>query len=175
MVKGKLNIIIVIIFLIISTSFISGCAPGIMNKVQLQQIELETVPPFNPPIEIQKPEKPIPIFLDGDFNKTDNTETLEYFAFNKEEFVKIIQLSQAFDIQNQLSYLYVGMINAEIETNNDLKELLGRKDIVSQHFADLYINEQNLRLQENYQHKKSKILDRIILFIQSGVIIALIL
>jgi len=174
MVKLKLmSIILIIIFLF---SFTYGCAPAILNKVELQQIELDYMPPFELPVKIEKLEKPSPIALDGDFNKTDNNmENVEYFAFNKEEFVKIIQLSQGFDFQQDLIYYCVDIINSEINVNNDLKEMLGRKDTISQHFADLYINEQNLRLQETYQHEKEKILDRLLIFIQSGVILALIL
>lgn len=166
---------IISLALIFSICFTYGCVPAVMEKVKLQQIELEATPLFNPPIQIVKPEKPNPIFLDGDFNQTDSSDNLEYFAFDKKEFVKIIQLSQSFDILDQLTYLYVGMINTEINTNNDLREMLARKDIVAQHFADLYINEENLRLQENNQHEKTKIFDKIIIFVQTGIILALVL
>lgn len=173
MVKIKLmSIFLILIFLF---SFTYGCAPAVMNKVQLQQIELEMTPSFNLPVQIEKPDKPEPVFLDGDFNQTDNMEIVKYFAFHNDEFVKVIQLSQAFDYQQQLVYYCMSIINEEISVNNDLKEMLGRKDSISQHFSDLYINEQNLRLQENYQHEKEKILDRILIFIQTGVILALIL
>lgn len=172
---SQIFIIIPILIIIVSINFMYGCTPAVMDKVQIQQLNMEMVPSFDPPIKVNKPENPIPIFLDGDFNKVDNIDNLEYFAFNKEEFLKIIQLDQSFDVLNQLSYFYIGFINEEIETNNDLRDLINRKDIISQHFADLYINEQNLRLQENYQNEKDKILDKIFLFIQSGVILALIL
>jgi hypothetical protein len=171
----KLKFILLTIAIILLFNSIYGCAPAIMEKVQLQQIELNQTPPFTTDLTVPKPEKPVPIFLDGDFNKTDNSDSLVYFAFNSEEFAKIIQLSQGFDVQSQVIYYCLDIINKEISVNNDIKEMLGRKDMISQHFADLYINEQNLRLQENYEYKKEKFLDRIFLFIQSGVIIALIL
>ena len=122
MVKFKLmSMIIIFIFLF---SFTYGCAPAVLEKVQLQQIEMELMPQYNPPVQIVKPEKPNPIMLDGDFNQTDNTETIEYFAFSNEEFVKIIQLSQAYDLQEQLGYIYLNIINGEIDVNNSLKEML---------------------------------------------------
>ena len=173
MVKIKLmSTILILIFLF---SFTYGCSPAVLNKVELQQIEMDYMPPFELPVDIIKPDKPVPVMLDGDFNQPDDTGKVEYFAFSNEEFVKIIQLSQAFDFQQKLIYYCTEIINDEISVNNDLKEMLGRKDTISQHFADLYINEQNLRLQETYQYEKEKILDKIFLFIQSGVILALIL
>lgn len=172
MVKFKLiSIIIAFIFLF---SFTYGCAPRILDKVELQQVMFKPKPEYIPPMDIEKPEKPEPIFLDGDFNKTDDMEKVEYFSFNKTEFTKIIQLSQAFDVQQSIMYFYVGIINGEIDVNNDLKETLTMKDIKAQHFADLYINEQNLRLQENYQYEKEKILNKIIIIIQTGVILGLV-
>lgn len=173
MVRYRFALMIIVLIFLYAFSY--GCAPATINKVQLQTMEFDKAPPFDLPIKLEKPEKPIPIFLDGDFNKTENIDNLEYFAFNKDEFIKIIHLSKMFDVQGEVIYLCVDIINEEIKTNNDLKELLGRKNSISQHFADLYINEQNLRLQENYQHEKENLINKVFLFIQSGIIIALVL
>lgn len=169
----KLKFILLAVTLIFLFNFTYGCAPAIMEKVQLQQIELEPTPLFTVDLTVPKPEKPIPILLDGDFNQVDNSDDIIYFAFDATEFAKIVQLNQGFDAQSQVIYYCLDIINEEISVNNDLKEMLGRKDAISQHFSDLYINEQNLRLQENYQHEKESIMNKTIMIIEAITILGL--
>jgi hypothetical protein len=54
-----------------------------------------------------------------------------------------------------------------------LKELIASKEILAEHMAILYANEQNIRKEENRTYQIQKLTDRIFMFVQSGVIVAL--
>lgn len=166
----------IIIALFISCLLLSGgCTPKLIEPIKIPTIEMQERQPFIPNEKIEKPKKPNPILLEKDFAKTNDENNIEYFAFNKEEFAKIIQLSMAFDAQDKVIDSYTNMINLEIDINNDLKNLVNNKTNMEQYFADLYVNEQNLRLQENYQYEKQKFFDKLLLFIQSTVLLGILL
>ena len=65
------------------------------------------------------------------------------------------------------------IINLKIEEINALKELVATKEIMAEHIAMLYLNEQQIREIENKNFKIQLLMDKVFMIIQSGVIIAL--
>lgn len=170
LISGFLALLVMLFCLVL---FVTGCAPKNIEPIRIPQIEVEESELFIPEDRIEKPEKPNPLPLDTEFSESATSRDIAYFAFKPVEFAKIVQLSKAFDAQGRVIDNYVEIINAEMEVSNSLKRLVSGKNMVAQHFADLYINEQNMRLQEEYERKKEKIFDKILLYLQSGVIIVL--
>ena len=176
MVNNKVEFIYCLILLIcIMLLCAIGCAPRIIPPIEVPVIEIETesIEEFKPEEKLEKPEKPNPIYLNTEFSKIRDIKQIKYFAFNKKEFPKILQLSKAFDAQEKIINSYEDIINLEIQVNNNLKNIINDRTLITQHYADLYVNEQNLRLQQEYKYEKDKFLDKMLLYLQSCVIVVL--
>lgn len=170
--QAKAFLVLFIICSVLWLNFL-GCAPAIKENILIPDITMTQEEVFVPKEKILKPEKPNPIILGENFSKIEDSRQTKYFAFENEEFKKVIQLSQAFDKQDELIESYLDLINLHIGVNNYLKDIIYGKNMMLQHYSDLYVNEQNLRLQENYLNKQGKIIDRAIIIIQTIVILAL--
>lgn len=166
-------LLIYLLFLAFVICYISGCAPAVKNHIVIPEITIERDETIPVGKKIDKPKKPNPILYDKDLAVTQDPSKIKYFAFTPEEFKKIVQLSQSFDAQGDLIEAYVDLINLKIGINNDLIDLLNNKRDITQYYADLYINENNLRLQEHYIKERERILDKIVIILQTVVLLAI--
>lgn len=170
-----LYFVMVYILFVYLLLFISGCAPTVKNHIIIPEIEIPKEEKFVPVEEINKPKKPNPIFYTKELAVTDDPKKIEYFAFTSDEFNKIVQLSKSFDAQGEVIKAYIDIIDLKIKANNSLKDMLDDRSLIAQYYADLYIDESNLRLQENYIYKRDKIINKSIMVIQSMFLLAIIL
>jgi hypothetical protein len=152
-----------------------GCAPVVKDHIIIPEIEIKKDEKIVPHSLIEKPKKPNPILYNSELAEVKDISEVEYFAFTSDEFKKIIQLSKSFDAQRELIETYIDLINLKIGINNDLIDIIDNKKNMTQYYADLYINENNIRVQENYIREREKILDKSIIIIQSIVLLAIVL
>lgn len=173
------NLTLIFIFLCIIVFWLmvlcEGCAPVVKDHIIIPEIEIPQEEKFVPVEGIKKPKKPKPVFYTNELVSTDDPKKIEYFAFTSDEFSKILQLSKSFDAQDKVIRAYIDIIDFKVKINNDLRKILNDRNLIIQYYADLYIDENNLRLQENYINKKDKIINRSIIVIQGIVLLAVIL
>lgn len=165
--------VVLMLGLIFSLSFIYGCAPKLIDPIRLPEIPIEKEEVKFDGVRIEKPDKPKPILFTKDLILADSTNDITYFAFDAKEFSKIVQLSKAFDVQEEIISLQEDEINKRILRSNGLIDTLNEKNAIAQNFADLYINEKNLRNQEVYQCERDKRYNKILLYVETGVILIL--
>ncbi|MCF7910880.1 hypothetical protein K9L16_04365 [Candidatus Pacearchaeota archaeon] len=171
MKKYKQYIICSII--IILSLFIFGCGGKEIQPITIPKANFEKTEKFVIEEYINKPERPNLQTYDELFNEEQDPEKIHYFVFDKYEFAKIVALSKAFDGQKEMINQLSVIINLKIDEINSLKELIVSKEILAEHIAVLYINEQNIRKEENQTYKIQRLTDKVFMFIQSGVIVAL--
>jgi len=149
-----------------------GCAPTPHPPIEIKKVNFTKTEPITQ-APITKPDKPKYILLDENFESTLDVAKVKYFAFTATEFAKIIALSTSFDAQVDMFEQSIELTNLKIAEINALKELIATKEVLSEHLAVLYANEQNIRQLESRDYKLEKFMDRIYMVIQSGVIVAL--
>lgn len=159
--------------IIILSLFIFGCGGKEIQPITIPKANFEKTEDFVIKEHINKPDKPNLQTYDKLFNETQDPNKIHYFVFDKYEFAKIVALSKAFDGQKEMIDQLSIIINLKIDEINALKELIVSKEILTEHMAILYVNEQNIRKEENRTYQIQKLTDRIFMFIQSGVIVAL--
>jgi len=161
------------IMIFILSLFLFGCGIKEIQPITVPKANFEKTEKFVIEDRVTKPPKPELETFDASFNNTDDESRIYYFAFNKYEFAKIIALSKAYDGQDEtikhLEYI-INLKNAELDA---LKELIATKEILTEHMAVLYANEQNIRKEENRSYQYQKIMDKVFIVLQSGVIVAL--
>ena len=161
-------------YLLIAFMFcLVGCATPKFDPITIPQANFEKSKSFVISEKINKPSRPDFILLDANFKPTDDTSNASYFAFTPDNFAKIVALSTAFDGQDKMIDAMSSVINLRIDEINALKELVATKEILSQHIAVLYANEQQIRYLEQNNLTVERLMNRIFMVIQSGVIIAL--
>lgn len=159
--------------IIILSLFIFGCGGKEIHPITIPKANFEKTEKFVIKDKIIKPDKPELKTYDFVFNETDNVDEIYYFVFDKYEFAKIVALSKAYDGQEQTveSLLYV--INLKNKELDALKELVSTKEVLAEHIAILYSNEQNIRKEENRNYQIQSLSNKVLMIIQSGVIVAL--
>lgn len=163
--------LILLIFLIF---FINGCAPKQPVPISFPKSNFEITKQYSLDELPAKPDKPIYILLDINLNPIENIEDAEYFAFSNEEFKKIIELSEGFNLRDKIIKDQVVLVNLHINTINQLKELIHTQEVTLDYISKLYSNEQYQRQLEKYDSKWSDIQQKVLLILQSGVILGLI-
>lgn len=154
--------------------FISSCSSNTnIRQIDIPEASFEKTERFKLQGHIEKPGKPELIQLDSNFNITYDNNDTKYFAFVKNEFAKIVVLSNAFDSQKDIIDSLEDLVNVKIDQINSLKELITTNENLSKHIAVLYVNEQEMRQLEQNNYKFQKLMDRIFMIIQGGAIIAL--
>jgi hypothetical protein len=151
--------------------FCMSCAGADIKKIEIPRAQFEKTDAFVLNSTIQKPPRPHEILLDQSFQITSSEP--EYIAFSVEEFSKIVALSKAFDSQSDLISQLENLINLRIEEVNALKEIIATKELLSEHIAVLYLNEQEMRRIDRRNFTVEKLFNKAFLILQSGVIIAL--
>ncbi len=152
--------------------FLLGCAPKI-EPIQIPKAEFDKTQSFNIEEHIEKPTRPDFILLNKDFEITQNNDEAEYFAFTPNEFAKIIALSTSFDSQREMIDQLENIVNLRIDEINALKELVATKEVLSEHLAVLYANEQTIRQIESRNYTIERLSNRLVMILQTGAIIAL--
>jgi len=173
MIKISRYVVLVIMFMIM-TMFSYGCAATKIEPISIPKPEFNKSQKFIVGDTINKPDKPDYIKLDSSFKPTELLSETKYFAFTMPEFSKIVGLSSAFDSQSKMLEQLVAIINIKIDEINALKELTTTQSVLSEHLSILYANEQSMRAIENRNYTYQKLLDRVFMVVQSGVIIALV-
>lgn len=177
MVDNNENFIYIFIIMLVLFFWLiiscGGCAPKLVDPIRFQKVEFEATEKFISADKIDKPDKPSPIFLGSDFKQVGQVKDAVYFAFTVSDFAKIVQLSKAFDAQDQVIKDYSVVIEADVVTINKLKEIIVLKETTIDYFSELYTNELNLRKQEEYQNKVDSMFYKVLVVVQNGVIIAL--
>lgn len=133
--------------------FLGGCVPKIPEPMSFPKSNFEMTKKYNLDELPVKPDKPDYILLDANLNITDLPENAEYFAFSNKEFKKIIELSEAFNLQEEIIKDHVVLINLHINTVNQLKELIHTQEVTLDYLAKLYSNEQYQRQVEKYENR----------------------
>lgn len=159
--------------IIILSLFIFGCSGKEIQPITIPKANFEKTEKFVIEEYINKPERPDLQTYDELFNEVQDPEKIHHFVFDKYEFAKIVALSKSFDSQKEMIDQLSIIINLKIDEINALKELIASKEILAEHMAILYANEQNIRKEENQTYKIQRLTDKVFMFIQSGVIVAL--
>ncbi len=159
---------------ILFSLFMIGCAAKI-EPIQIPKAEFSITESFVIQEHIEKPIRPDFILLDGNFEITQDSHQAEYFAFTPNNFAKIIALSTSFDSQKEMIDQLENIVNLRIDEINALKELIATKEILSEHLAVLYANEQQIRQIEARNYTIERLSNRLVMILQTGAIIALVI
>jgi hypothetical protein len=169
--KSKLFTFIIFILLIF---ILSSCSKQEIKPIELPKSNFEKTEYFKlDDLEIIKPGKPNYILLNSEYELVDDPELSYYVAFKNIEFAKIVALSKSFDNLKEVNNQLVTIINLKVDEINSLKEIISYKEIISDQINLLYVNERQIRELERKEYKFQKIMDKIYIVIQSGVIVAL--
>lgn len=162
-----------IITIIFACIFSFGCATIDIPVMSFPKAEFEKTEEFVLEDNVKKPGKPQFILLDSNFNVIKEQKNAAYIAFNPDEFAKIVALSEAFDAQEEVISGLADLLNIRVDEINALKELIAVKEILSEHLAQLYANEQKIRQEEARMYMWKDAMNRFFLVVKAGVIIAL--
>jgi len=144
-----------------------------IEPIKMPKAEFTKTEKFELKETITKPPKPVYTLLDENFNTIDNPNDAKFIAFTPTEFAKIVALSKSFDSQSEMNNELILLVNLRIQEINALKELIATKELLNEHLAILYANEQNMRQYEQRDYEMKTLWGKVTFVIQSGVIIAL--
>lgn len=166
-----------VISLLIMTFLFVGCAPSRYEPYEPPKIEFEKTEQYNPDFSsLEKPDKPDFIYLNKDFEKTEDTSTAKYAALDNENLKKILELSKLHDTQVKIIDDQTELVNLHIEQINTLKELVKIKEFQVEQYRALYTTAENQYLQEKYDNKLSNLLkDSTLYLVTVGAVVVAIL
>ena len=144
---------VIILLTIIAFMFV-GCAPAQFEPYKPPKIEFEKTEQYNPDFsELQKPEKPNFIYLDGDFQPVEEPSKAKYVALANPDLKKILTLSKQYDAQMEVIKNQKDLVNVHIDQINALKELVKLKEAQMEQYISMYATAKNQYLQERYDHR----------------------
>ena len=150
-----------------------GCAPATIQPMELGKATFEKTPEFDgSTVVVTKPEAPNPIPLTKKGEVTTASKA-DYIAFTLDDFKKISALSLGFNVQQEVIQSLVVLVNTHIAEINALKELMATKEEIAQMLAELYANEQNMRLSVEHEAWLQGWTDKGVMAILLGIISAL--
>lgn len=158
---------VIILFLIFIIVFM-GCAPKQFEPYEPPKIEFEKTEQYDPDFsELEKPEKPEFMYLDGDFEPVDDPDKAEYAALANDDLKKILTLSKQYDAQAGVIDKQIDLVNVHVDQINALKEIVEMKEIQMEQYISLYTTAQNQYLQEQHDHKISNLKKDITMYIMT--------
>lgn len=154
---------LVIIGLLILTIGFLGCAPKfIPPDVKPLEIKFDPTPKYNIDLStIPKPEKPVKIWVDENFQVTDE-KNAKYLILAPQEYAKYIAQLQIKETYKEIIGKQEILINTYIDQINALKELLAMENAKAMYYRELWINAENAYQQEKFDHQVSNTINRVI-------------
>ncbi len=112
--------------------------------------------------KIKKPDKPNYIMLNAQMQPIAEGEDPKYLAFTREEFKKIMALSELYNAQQELLTDHEILVNTHIETINALKEVIAIKEQMIDQYVALYTASENAYRYEKWDHNWDNVNNKIV-------------
>lgn len=158
---------------IICILFFIGCTgPTNFENYKPQDINFEETPVYELSEELKKPDAPKLIFLDSNFQKTEDKSTAKYVAMSDKEFKKIVALNKLYNTQEEIIEKQTDLINTHIATINALKELIELKEIEAEQYYNLWKNSEQAYYKEKQDNLINNIINRTaVILLSAGIVI----
>jgi hypothetical protein len=163
--------------ILLSFLYMTACAPAPFVAKEHPQITFSKTPKYSVDLsDIIKPEQPIKIWVNENFQQVDDPATAKYLLLSHNEYAKYVaqlQIKTTFEkIINEQEIL----INTYVDIINSLKELVALEQTKANAYRDLWVDSENAYRQEKYNHQIDNITNRgIIGLISIGAIVIAIL
>lgn len=162
-----------LIMIFISILFFIGCAETTnFKEYKPNEIKFDETPAYELSEKLKKPDAPKLIYLDENFQQTNDKSKAKYVAMSDKEFKKIVALNKLYNTQEELLEKQEDLINTHIATINALKELIELKNVESEQYYKLWKNSEQAYQQERQQHLISNIINRTVtVLLAAGIVI----
>lgn len=159
-----------ILFLFLLTS----CAPATIKPIESFNPKFEKTPPYEVGLDLPKPDKIQPIYVDENFQRT-TVDKAKFVVLAPKEYAKVAALLKLAKGYKSIAKEQGVLINLHIDTINALKEYVQLEQYKAKAYMELYVNSENAYRQEVYQHKLDNAIHKgLFAVISIGAIIALI-
>lgn len=168
MIKKLLTYFILFLFLL------SSCAPRTIKPVQRFDPKFEKTPPYEVSLDLPKPDKIVPIYVDENFQRT-TIDKAKFVVLAPAEYAKVAAIVKLAKNYKAIAKEQQVLVNIHIDTINALKEYVALEQAKFRAMEELSVHYQNAYNQEAYYHKLDNAIHKgMFAVIAIGVIIALI-
>lgn len=139
-----------------------GCAPRAFVPKDPIQIKFEPTPKYEVDLtSIVKPDKPIKIWVDANFNVVQDPKDAKYLVLTKKEYAKYVAQLQIKETYKEIIMQQEILINTYIDQINALKEYIALEQAKAKAYRDLWVDSENAYRQERYDHQMDIVVNRI--------------
>ena len=161
-------------YLILFLFLLTSCAPAMIKPMETFNPQFERTLPYEVDIQLPKPDKIVPIYVDENFQRT-TIDKAKFVVLAPAEYAKVAALLKLAKGYKNIAKEQKVLINIHIDTINALKEYVQLEQYKAKAWQELYVNSENAYRQEAYQHKLDNAINKgMFATIAIGVIVALI-
>lgn len=158
----------------VSLFLLASCAPREIKPIQRFNPKFEKTPPYEVSIDLPKPDKIVPIFVDENF-KVVTVDKAKYVVLAPKEYAKVAALVKLAKNYKAIAKEQQVLVNIHIDSINALKEYVALEQAKFRAMEELSVHYQNAYNQEVYYHKLDNAIHKgMFVAITIGAIIALI-
>ncbi len=153
---------------------LTSCAPAQLKPMQQFNPQFDKTPPYEVSLDLPKPDKIVPIYLDENFQKT-TVDKAKFVLLAPREYAKVGALVKLAKNYKAIAKEQQVLVNVHIDTINALKEYVELERAKSIAWQELAVHYQNAYNMEAYYHKLDNAIHKgMFAVITIGAIIALI-
>lgn len=160
--------------LMVSLFLLTSCAPRVIKPVQHFEPKFDRTPPYEVGLDLPKPDKIVPIYVDENFQRT-TIDKAKFVVLAPAEYAKVAALVKLAKNYKAIAKEQQVLVNIHIDTINALKEYVALEQAKARAYNELAVHYQNAYNQEAYYHRLDNAIHKgMFAVITIGAIIALI-
>jgi len=164
----------VLVYLTLFLFLLTSCAPAKVIPVKRFDPKFERTPPYEVSIDLPKPDKIVPIYVDENFQRT-TIDKAKFVVLAPAEYAKVAAIVKLAKNYKAIAKEQQVLVNIHIDTINALKEYVALEQAKFRAMEELSVHYQNAYNQEAYYHKLDNAIHKgMFAVITIGAIIALI-
>ena len=153
---------------------LTSCAPAQIKPAEMFQPQFQKTPPYEVNLDLPKPDKIVPIYVDDNFQET-TIDKAKFVVLAPKEYAKVAALLKLAKNYKAIAKEQQVLVNIHIDTINALKEYVALEQAKARAWQELAVHWENTYNREAYYHKVDNAINKgTFATIAIGVIVALI-
>lgn len=153
---------------------LTSCAPAQIKPAEMFQPEFQKTPPYEANLDLPKPDKIVPIFVDDTFQET-TIDKAKFVVLAPKEYAKVAALLKLAKNYKAIAKEQEVLINVNIGIINALKEYVALEQAKARAYQESAVYWQNTYNQEAHYHRIDNAINKgTFATIAIGVIVALV-